>query len=363
MSRGLVLTTGGTDNHLMVIDLRPTGLRGRAVQSAFDEVGVTVNANAFPGHGGSPFNPNGIRLGSPSVTSRGMGEAEMDEIAALVAPHAHRVRRPRRSRRCPRAQPGAVPAIPTPISGRAAGVIAADSPWLTALPPFLVASAVCIAAVPGSMWLARRTGAVAEPDGDRHLHRQADAEARGASRCSPASRWRSRSSGRASPIAGRSSRSPAAITVAMAIDDILDLSWRSKLGIEVGVGVLAVLFGITITTIAIPGAHSPSVIDLVWLSAPVTVVWLVGMQVSVNLLDGADGVAAGVIAIVAAVCLLAAISRIGAPDHRDPGADRGRDPERGGDGLLPWIPRLQPAARPRVHGRFRQPFPRRRPRR
>jgi glycine hydroxymethyltransferase len=48
-------------------------------------VGVTVNANAFPGHGGSPFNPNGIRLGSPSVTSRGMGEAEMDEIAALVA--------------------------------------------------------------------------------------------------------------------------------------------------------------------------------------------------------------------------------------------------------------------------------------
>jgi glycine hydroxymethyltransferase len=84
MERDLILTTGGTDNHLMVIDLRPSGLRGRAVQSAFDEVGVTVNANAFPGHGGSPFNPNGIRLGSPSVTSRGMGEPEMDEIAALV---------------------------------------------------------------------------------------------------------------------------------------------------------------------------------------------------------------------------------------------------------------------------------------
>jgi glycine hydroxymethyltransferase len=84
LRRGLLLTTGGTDNHLMVIDLRPTGLRGRAVQAAFDEVGVTVNANTFPGHGGTPFNPNGIRLGSPSVTSRGMGEAEMDEIAALV---------------------------------------------------------------------------------------------------------------------------------------------------------------------------------------------------------------------------------------------------------------------------------------
>jgi glycine hydroxymethyltransferase len=84
LRRGLLLTTGGTDNHLMVIDLRPTGLRGRAVQSAFDEVGVTVNANTFPGHGGTPFNPNGIRLGTPSVTSRGMCEAEMDEIAALV---------------------------------------------------------------------------------------------------------------------------------------------------------------------------------------------------------------------------------------------------------------------------------------
>jgi glycine hydroxymethyltransferase len=82
--RGCVLTTGGTDNHLMVIDLRPYGLRGRAVQSAFDEVGITLNANAFPGHGGTPYNPNGVRLGTPAVTTRGMREPEMDEIAALI---------------------------------------------------------------------------------------------------------------------------------------------------------------------------------------------------------------------------------------------------------------------------------------
>ncbi len=193
-------------------------------------------------------------------------------------------------------------------------MIPADSPWLTALPPFLVASAVCMAAVPGSIWLARRTGAVAEPDGARHLHRQATPRLGGIAMFA----------GFAVAIAifGSSINDrwqvlavTAAITVAMAVDDILDLSWRSKLGIEVGVGVLAVLLGITITTIAVPGAHTPSVIDLMWLSAPVTVVWLVGMQVSVNLLDGADGVAAGVIAIVAAVCLLAAISRIGPPGH------------------------------------------------
>ena len=85
VERGLTLVTGGTDNHLMLLDLRPTGLKGRAVQSAFDEVGITVNANTFPFHGGSPFNPNGIRLGTPAVTSRGMREPEMDEIADLVA--------------------------------------------------------------------------------------------------------------------------------------------------------------------------------------------------------------------------------------------------------------------------------------
>jgi glycine hydroxymethyltransferase len=84
LERGHTLTTGGTDNHLMVLDLRPWGVRGRAVQAAFDEVGVTVNANAFPGHGGTPYNPNGIRLGTPSVTSRGMLEPEMREIADLV---------------------------------------------------------------------------------------------------------------------------------------------------------------------------------------------------------------------------------------------------------------------------------------
>jgi glycine hydroxymethyltransferase len=69
----------------MVIDLRPFGVRGRAAQNGFDEVGITVNANAFPGHGATPYNPNGIRLGSPSVTTRGMGEAEMDEIADMIA--------------------------------------------------------------------------------------------------------------------------------------------------------------------------------------------------------------------------------------------------------------------------------------
>ncbi len=83
-SRGVELVTGGTDNHLMLIDLRPFELRGKEAQLAFDEVGITLNKNAFRGHGGTPFNPNGLRLGTPTVTTRGMGEAEMDEIADLI---------------------------------------------------------------------------------------------------------------------------------------------------------------------------------------------------------------------------------------------------------------------------------------
>lgn len=85
VQRGCTVVTGGTDNHLMLVDLRPHGLRGRQVQAAFDEVGITLNANTFPGHGGTPFNPNGVRLGTPAVTSRGMKEAEMAEIAELVS--------------------------------------------------------------------------------------------------------------------------------------------------------------------------------------------------------------------------------------------------------------------------------------
>jgi glycine hydroxymethyltransferase len=83
--RGLRLTTGGTDNHLMLIDLRPLGLRGREVQDTADRVGLTVNRNAVPYDEASPFNPSGIRLGSPSVTTRGMGPAEMREVGDCVA--------------------------------------------------------------------------------------------------------------------------------------------------------------------------------------------------------------------------------------------------------------------------------------
>ncbi|MDP9248698.1 MAG: serine hydroxymethyltransferase [Candidatus Dormibacteraeota bacterium] len=85
IERGLRLTTGGTDNHLMLVDLRPLGLKGRQVQDAADRVGITLNSNAIPYDEASKFNPSGIRLGSPSVTTRGMGVGEMAEIGDCVA--------------------------------------------------------------------------------------------------------------------------------------------------------------------------------------------------------------------------------------------------------------------------------------
>src|SRR2546421_5977780 len=85
LERGLRLTTGGTDNHLMLIDLRPLGLKGRQVVDAADRVGITVNSNAIPYDEASKFNPSGIRLGTPNVTTRGMGAAEMAVIADCLA--------------------------------------------------------------------------------------------------------------------------------------------------------------------------------------------------------------------------------------------------------------------------------------
>ena len=84
MSKGLTLTTGGTDNHLMVIDLRPLGLYGNIVAEALEMAGIVTNRNSVPHDENPPFYPSGIRLGTPAVTSRGMKEGEMKRIAGWI---------------------------------------------------------------------------------------------------------------------------------------------------------------------------------------------------------------------------------------------------------------------------------------
>ena len=84
MSQGFRLTSGGTDNHLMLVDLRKSELTGKVAQEALDKARITVNKNAVPFDTRSPFVTSGIRLGTPAVTTRGMKEKEMEQIGDFI---------------------------------------------------------------------------------------------------------------------------------------------------------------------------------------------------------------------------------------------------------------------------------------
>jgi glycine hydroxymethyltransferase len=84
LKRGFRLVSGGTDNHLMLLDLRETEVTGKLAQETLDRARITVNKNAIPFDTRSPFVTSGVRIGSPAVTSRGMKEAEMETIADLI---------------------------------------------------------------------------------------------------------------------------------------------------------------------------------------------------------------------------------------------------------------------------------------
>ena len=84
LRRGFNLVSGGTDNHLMLVDLRSKNITGKKAETYLDEVGVTCNKNAIPFDPEKPFVTSGIRLGTPAVTTRGMVEADMDTIAEII---------------------------------------------------------------------------------------------------------------------------------------------------------------------------------------------------------------------------------------------------------------------------------------
>jgi glycine hydroxymethyltransferase len=89
--RGLRLVSGGTDNHLMLIDLRPQKRTGKQVQDVADTVGITLNRNSIPFDEASKFNPSGVRVGTPLVTTRGMREPEMAVIGDCIADLVERI--------------------------------------------------------------------------------------------------------------------------------------------------------------------------------------------------------------------------------------------------------------------------------
>jgi glycine hydroxymethyltransferase len=84
-ANGIPVLTGGTDVHLVLVDLTSTGLDGQTAEDRLEAVGITVNRNAIPFDERPPMNPSGLRIGTPALTTRGMKEEEMEEIAAVIA--------------------------------------------------------------------------------------------------------------------------------------------------------------------------------------------------------------------------------------------------------------------------------------
>jgi glycine hydroxymethyltransferase len=83
-ARGFSLVTGGTDNHLLLIDLTNKGLPGKVAAQALDKAGIVLNYNSVPFDPRKPFDPSGLRIGTPAVTSRGMKEDVMDRLAGWI---------------------------------------------------------------------------------------------------------------------------------------------------------------------------------------------------------------------------------------------------------------------------------------
>ena len=85
LARDIKIVSGGTDNHLMLVDLTNYDLTGKAVEKLLDEAHITANKNTIPNDPKSPFVTSGIRLGTPAVTSRGLNTADMDKVAEAIA--------------------------------------------------------------------------------------------------------------------------------------------------------------------------------------------------------------------------------------------------------------------------------------
>jgi glycine hydroxymethyltransferase len=83
LAEGFDLVSGGTDNHLMLVDLRPMSITGKEFEARLDSVHITVNKNAIPNDPEKPFVTSGVRVGTPAVTSRGLGTEDMKTIARL----------------------------------------------------------------------------------------------------------------------------------------------------------------------------------------------------------------------------------------------------------------------------------------
>lgn len=174
-----------------------------------------------------------------------------------------------------------------------------------AVVPFLAALVCTAVTVVPARWLAFRMGAVATPgESDRHIHREPTARIGGLAMYV--------GFGLSAALFSTNQKTlglllaAAAITTLMVFDDLRGLSPLMKLASQIAVSLLAIwVFGFEIPRVSLPGGH---VIELGWLAVPISLLWFVALQNTINLIDGVDGLAAGVVAIVAGAILLAAIN-------------------------------------------------------
>ena len=110
--RGFRLISGGTDNHLILIDVTPRGITGKPAAKALHEAGIECNYNTIPFDPRKPFDPSGLRIGTPSITSRGMREKDMEPIAGWIDRVLQRRGRRTRAARDPRRDRGVLQGVP-----------------------------------------------------------------------------------------------------------------------------------------------------------------------------------------------------------------------------------------------------------
>ena len=346
---GLRVISGGTDSHLILADVRPVGIDGKAAEAVCDEVGIALNKNQIPYDPNPPSAPSGIRVGTPGPATLGMDEAEMAEIASIIGEvlkNPEDAGAKEKSGQRVRGSDGAVPALR--VDGAAGGcrtaTAAADCGHRGRLPDRLP----------------RRSGHHVRADAARPAPRgpvRGDRSAVGAeaSRGPHADDGRARDVGRlprrdggvAVPAVLRSDeRRPRAEPLAAVvtctlmvglgvIDDRRGTSALAKLTAQIFIAGILVLLGVQLAYFVLPG-EGLAVLGTDE-AVPLTILWVVAAANAINLVDGLDGLAAGMVAIAASHVL-----HLHGPRRRHLGLRLGRraplrDHRRGSAlGFLPW---------------------------
>ena len=329
-AEGFRIVSGGTDNHLMLVDLRPFGVTGKVAQEALDRAGITCNKNAIPNDPEKPFVTSGLRLGTAAVTTAGMREPEMR--ADLVADRAGAAQGRRRAHR---GEPSVAPSRPTGLRRRS--LRARPSVALCAEPA--VSPPGELSQVASGDFEARYARVPDRRRGGRDRHLPADVRRCGGSRRASA-RWRC-------PGRAASTRSPtpslggaamfvgflvamavasqldqfhemfadnteplglllaaAVMFVVGAIDDLREVSPPAKIAGQVLSGSILSLLGVTMLYFRVPFACYEYVVLSPDLAPLVTVLTVVVLANAINLIDGLDGLACGIVIIAGAAMFL-----------------------------------------------------------